>query len=100
MRTRSFVTTNQSGPAPNIPPKQDAQLPDPQLPDPQQVLDDPSLSRDEKIEKLRRWSYDAREIDVANEEGMGGKPRPSNLDAVQKALRELGAVDSPTSHKQ
>lgn len=78
----------------------DVHLPDPQLPDPRTVLDDPSLSTDEKIAKLRRWSYDARELDVANEEGMGGKPRPSNLDAIQAALRELGATDEGTSHKQ
>jgi len=78
----------------------DAQLPDPQLPDPRAVLDDATLSIEEKIAKLRRWSYDARELDVANEEGMGGKPRPSNLDAIQAALRELGASDEGTSHKQ
>jgi len=73
---------------------------DPQLPDPKHVLTDPSLTTQQKIEKLRRWSYDAREIDVANEEGMGGIPRPSNLGAIQDALRELGANDDASSHKQ
>ena len=80
--------------------RRDSQLPDPQLPDPQSVIDDANLTVDEKIAKLRRWSYDARELDVANEEGMGGKPRPSNLDAIQDALRQLGATDEGTSHKQ
>jgi hypothetical protein len=80
--------------------KRDAQLPDPQLPDPKAVLGDSDLSEEEKIEKLRRWSYDARELEVANEEGMGGTPRPSNLDDVQKALRRLGAKDIGTTHKQ
>jgi hypothetical protein len=80
--------------------KADSHRPDPQLPDPKTVLKDPRLTREEKIEKLRRWSYDARELDVANEEGMGGHPMPSNLDAVQEALRELGASDEGTSHKQ
>jgi len=94
------MTTTQPDPARSVPIKQDTQLPDPQLPDPKLVLEDPSLTREEKIEKLRRWSYDARELDVANEEGMGGKPRPSNLDEVQKALRELGATDEAASHKQ
>lgn len=78
----------------------DSQQPDPQLPDPQAVLRDPSLNRQQKIAKLRGWSYDARELEVANEEGMGGPPRPSNLEAIQEALRELGAEDEPASHKQ
>lgn len=69
-------------------------------PDPRTVLRDASLTRTQKIEKLRRWSYDARELEVANEEGMGGPPQPSNLAAIQAALRELGADDEPTSHKQ
>ncbi len=82
------------------PENHDSQQPDPQLPDPSAVLEDPRLTRDQKIEKLRRWSYDARELDVANEEGMGGEPRPSNLEAIQEALRKLGASDEGTSHKQ
>jgi hypothetical protein len=65
------------------------------LPDPQSVLHDPALSRDEKIEKLRRWSHDAREVETANDEGMGGVVTPSNLPAVQEALRELGASEDP-----
>ena len=75
-------------------------MPDPQLPDPKAVLGDPALTDEEKIERLRRWSYVARELEVANEEGMGGTPRPSNLDDVQKALRRLGATDIGTTHKQ
>ena len=71
-----------------------------QSPDPRTVLRDPNLTRAQKIERLRRWSYDAREVDVANEEGMGGPSSPSNLAAIQDALRELGAGDEPTSHKQ
>ncbi len=75
-------------------------MPDPQLPDPEVVLRDADLTEEEKIEKLRRWSYDARELEVANEEGMGGTPRPSNLDDVQEALRSLGVTDVGTTHKQ
>jgi hypothetical protein len=63
--------------------------PAPSLQDPQAILEDPRLSRAEKIRRLREWSYDARELEVANEEGMRGKVRSSNLDAVRKALREL-----------
>lgn len=74
--------------------------PAPKLPDPRSVLQDATLTRAQKIEKLRRWAYDARELDVANEEGMGGPPQPSNLAAILAALRELGAADVPASHKQ
>ncbi len=63
------------------------------LPDPQAVLQDSDLSRDEKVEKLRRWGHDAREIETANNEGMGGVVTPSNLPAVQQALRQLGATE-------
>jgi fumarate hydratase, class II len=69
-------------------------------PDPRDVLHDPTLTREEKIAKLRRWSYDARELEVANEEGMGGPPKPSNLPAILEALQELGATDDSSSHKQ
>ena len=64
------------------------------LPDPQAVVRDPDLTRDEKIEKLRRWSHDAREVETANNEGMGGVVTPSNLPAVQEALRQLGASEN------
>jgi len=37
---------------------------------PEDVRDHPSLSRDKKIEILKRWQYDAAEDDVAEEEGM------------------------------
>ncbi len=91
---------NDPTPDPKPPDKRDTQLPDPQQPDPKAVLKDPALSREEKIKKLRRWSYDARKLEVAYEEGKGDTPRPSNLDKVQEALRELGATDEGTSHKQ
>jgi hypothetical protein len=68
------------------------------LPDPQAVLQDPTLSRDEKIEKLRRRSHDAREVETANDEGMRGVVTPSNLSAVQEALRQLGATEDPAGH--
>lgn len=74
---------------------------DPQLPDPRSVLDDPTLTREQKIERLRQLSYDARELDVATEEGMqGSRGAPSNLPRIQEALRQLGAEDEGTSHKQ
>jgi hypothetical protein len=57
---------------------------------PAEVLDDRDLSREEKIKVLRRWEYDARELEVAEEENMGGGP-PDLLDEVLTALRQLDA---------
>lgn len=57
---------------------------------PAEVLNDRELSRDEKIRVLQRWEYDARELEVAEEENMAGGP-PDLLDEVLTALRELGA---------
>ncbi|MEO6594499.1 MAG: hypothetical protein ABIP94_07085 [Planctomycetota bacterium] len=67
------------------------------LPDPHSVLHDPALSHDEKIDKLRRWSQDARQVETANDEGMRGVEVPSNLPAVQEALRQLGATETPAT---
>jgi len=37
---------------------------------PRDVLADQALSREQKIDILKRWAYDAREIAVAEEENM------------------------------
>jgi len=69
---------------------------------PDEVIQIKSLTRDQKIKILRRWEYDALELEVAEEENMGGGP-PSILDQVLKALHQLDAhvdVDHspPTKH--
>lgn len=58
---------------------------------PRDVLADKSLTREQKIDILRRWAYDAREIEIADEENMGGRPIDDPLDEVLKCLKELGA---------
>ena len=59
---------------------------------PQDVVEKEDLTREQKIEILRRWEYDARELQVADEEGMSPDvPQQTLLDAVLKALRSLGA---------
>jgi hypothetical protein len=59
---------------------------------PQDVIETGDLSREQKIEILRRWEYDVRELQVADEEGMApADPQPVILDAVLNALRSLGA---------
>jgi hypothetical protein len=57
---------------------------------PEEVVANRELSRDQKIKILHRWEYDARELQVAEEEGMEG-PQPVSLDAVLRALSSLGA---------
>jgi len=57
---------------------------------PEELLANNELSREQKIEILRRLEYDVRELQVAEEESMEG-PQPVTLDAVLSALRALGA---------
>lgn len=63
---------------------------------PGEVVANNELTRAQKIEILRRWEYDVRELEVADEEGMEG-PEPVTLDAVLDALRTLGAPED-TEH--
>ena len=60
---------------------------------PEDVLENAALSKQQKIEVLRQWEYDARELGVAEEEGMvDGEPSP--LRRVLLALDALtGGVD-------
>ena len=58
---------------------------------PEEVLQEKDLSREQKIEILRRWEFDVRELQVAEEENMAG-PQPVTLDVVLNALRALGAT--------
>lgn len=59
---------------------------------PQDVLNDKTLSRTDKIDILRRWAYDEREMAVAEEENMQGSGDEKNniLDEILKSLLELG----------
>lgn len=50
-----------------------------------------NLSRQQKIEILKRWESDARLLMVASEENMQGG-EPQQLQAVQAALRALDAA--------
>ncbi len=70
--------------------------------DPASVFDSPSevakaedLSRKQKIEILRRWEYDARELQVASEENMPG----GNSDLLDKVLEALSALGAKTDQE-
>jgi hypothetical protein len=69
---------------------------------PADVLGDDRLTRELKLEILCRWRYDATELSVAEEEGMGGG-EPNRLATVLEALHSLtGGIDAeraaPTKH--
>lgn len=81
------------------------------LRDPSAVFDSPeavaahsALSREQKIEILRLWEYDASEVEVATEEGMlGGGDGSELLRRIILALDDLiGETDvgdtAPTKH--
>ena len=57
--------------------------------DPANVVSAEGIDYETKIEILRRWGYDALELDVAEEENMTGG-EPSQLDKIVKALEALG----------
>lgn len=56
---------------------------------PADVVADASLSTERKIQILRRWEYDARELTVAEEENMPGEGGEI-LDQVLDCLHQLG----------
>ena len=56
---------------------------------PDGVLKSEELSREEKIEILRRWEYDARELQVAEEENMIG----TDTDVLGQIMRALLQLD-------
>ncbi|WP_395375718.1 hypothetical protein [Marinicella sp. W31] len=55
---------------------------------PDTVLHDSSLSTQQQKEVLKNWEFDARELDVADDENMNGGP-PGLLSEVLKAIDEL-----------
>lgn len=57
---------------------------------PEDVLRRADLSREQKIDILRRWAYDARELEVAADEGMPAT-QPDILDQILHALHVLDA---------
>ena len=56
---------------------------------PEQVVSDEALTRDQKIEILREWYYDAIRLQESESENMGGG-EGDMLQAVSKALLKLG----------
>ena len=71
---------------------------------PHDVVDEKDLTRAQKIDILRRWAYDEREIAVAEEENMQGPESDKPiLDEILRSLLELGVdkdQDKPPPTKQ
>ncbi len=70
---------------------------------PKDVLNDASLTREQKIDILRRWAYDERELAVAEEENMlTPVSNGTILDEVLESLLKLGVKheDSGAPTKQ
>ncbi len=61
---------------------------------PEDVLKARDLTREQKIEILRRWEYDARELEVADDESMTGGGSDL-LQRVLDSLSTLGYVPDP-----
>lgn len=61
------------------------------FPNPMAIVTQQALSTESKIEILRRWEYDALEIQVAVEEGFPAGESDALLDAVIDALHRLGS---------
>ncbi|ACJ18424.1 hypothetical protein [Coxiella burnetii] len=72
--------------------------------EPKAVLVDSNLTKKEKLQILRQWEYDARELMVAEEENMLGDASSSSmLSRILKAIHELdpsydGTKSSGTKH--
>jgi hypothetical protein len=68
----------------------EAALQDPQafFAEPQDVADYPELSREQKLEILRRWEQDALRLSASESEGMGGGEE-NMIGRVELALRKV-----------
>ncbi len=60
--------------------------------DPMDVVANDELTRDQKVEILRRWEYDARQLEIAEEEAGMAVRRPEMFDLVLQALHTLGVA--------
>ncbi len=57
--------------------------------EPKDVVASSELSRNQKIEILHRWKYDAQQLEVAEEEAGMAVRRPEMFDRVVQALHML-----------
>ena len=65
--------------------------------EPKEVVASNELTRNQKIEILHRWEFDARQLEVAEEEAGMAVLRPEMFGRVLQALHMLN-VDRDTEH--
>ena len=65
--------------------------------EPKDVVASNELTRDQKIEILHRWKYDAQQLEVAEEEAGMAVRRPEMFDRVVQALHMLD-LERDTEH--
>ena len=56
---------------------------------PAEIVTSKELSKQQKIEILKRWKHDAYELEVADDESMVKKNHKDILDEIINALRKL-----------
>jgi hypothetical protein len=62
---------------------------------PHDVLNHTELTREQKIEILKRWAYDCKELETASDENMTPIDNgEDHLGTILKALKELGVDHS------
>ena len=59
------------------------------FPSPEDLLENSSLSREQKIDLLKRWKYDAQQVSNAMAEGMIG----DNGDLLYRVCRALARLE-------
>ena len=65
--------------------------------EPKDVVASDELTRNQKIEILRRWKYDAQQLEVAEDEAGMAVRRPEMFDRVVQALHMLD-LERDTEH--
>ncbi len=65
--------------------------------EPKDVVASNELTRNQKIEILRRWKYDAQQLEVAEDEAGMAVRRPEMFDRVVQALHMLD-LERDTEH--
>lgn len=64
------------------------------FPNPEAVVEREDISIETRYEILKRWEYDARELEVAEEENMPSD-KPDLLGRILDAIRALGIDHDP-----
>jgi hypothetical protein len=62
---------------------------------PEEVRDHPRLTAEQKIDLLRRWRYDATQLQLAEQEGMAG----TDDDTLRRVVLALEALTNGTGNQ-